>query len=133
MLYAEGTPAASLLVLIHGKVECRAATDMGGGRCISPQTAFGLETLAGLDRPVPVPREESAMATQPCVVLLIPRTQLCSLMQHGSLREEAKGLLRKQVMHSAAQLPPVRSQTAIPTMCQSPTSGEVVRSVQFRA
>ena len=73
-----------------------AFTDVGPGRALSPLAVFGLEALADLDGSAPALREESAMAAQPCVCLLIPRPQLCTLMRHGSLRPAARAQLVKK-------------------------------------
>jgi len=95
-IYQEGALAQSLFLLLQGVVLCSAAVDAGPGRSVAPMTAFGLEVLSGLDRRVPMHREESAIAELPCVCLAIPRTQLCTLLHLGSLRPEARKLLRRQ-------------------------------------
>jgi len=98
-IYSQGSPAYSLLVLVEGGAQCRAATDAGPGRDLAPFSVLGLETLAGLDGDTPTYREETAMATQPCIAMLLPHTALCSMLKHGTVRPEVMAELRRVTRH----------------------------------
>lgn len=100
-IYAEGALALSLVVLVQGCAHCSSALDVGSGRRVSAGNVCGLEALASLDGGAPALREESAIASQPCICLLISQPLLCSLMEHGSLRPEAWAIVRnKQRQHT---------------------------------
>ena len=96
-VYCQGASAWSLFVLVDGVIHCRAVTDEGAGRRLTPTTIFGLETLAELAQPCPCAREEEAVASQQAICLVIKRDHIRAMVLHGTLQPEARIGLRKSL------------------------------------
>ena len=98
-LYSEGAVALSLLILVGGVVQCQALTDESG-RKLRTEAVFGLETLAGIAEPWPSLREESTIALQPSVCLLVQRDHLRAMMVSGGLKKPAARKVSRRLSRS---------------------------------